>query len=251
MNKQLYNDLLNASLVLLKQKRIQNQIRDLKENIHLRERERKESETLWSNERASKYKKKTSWASGLFVCGGLSLFTILTDPEMLMLGLTFGIVFVVIASLLIFSAHLSLQKKTAQDKQWFKQRFDEDNSKNQADNAKISQLSKESVQLLDNGKAFLEILPETYRNAEAVCFMLLAIKDGRADTLKEAINLYEEQLHRWRVENMLQDTLQMQQIHANFMNSAMQEIVNHQESINDSLASMANLQSIQFMQNKF
>lgn len=257
MNKQLYNDLLNASYILLAQKKIQNKIRTLKEKIFLRERERKELETLLLNDKPWGYGTKRGWATALFIVAGVILVPIvqainrspMITEVLIMMGMCIGSS--AIAALLLVSAHASLKKKTAQDEQRIKKQFDEDKVKNQADSAEISQLNKENAQLLDNGKAFLEILPETYRNAEAACFMILAVKDGRADNLKEAMNMYEEQLHRWKMENMLQDALQMQQIHAETMDSVVREIVSNQESINDNLASIASLQSIQFMQNNF
>ncbi|MBQ5794097.1 MAG: hypothetical protein IIW17_08775, partial [Clostridia bacterium] len=41
---------------------------------------------------------------------------------------------------------------------------------------------------------YLEFLPTSYRNVMAVGFMLEAVQNLRADTLKEAINLYEQEL---------------------------------------------------------
>ncbi len=48
----------------------------------------------------------------------------------------------------------------------------------------------------------LNFLPSQYRNYSATSYMAIAVRNGRADTFKEAANLYEEQLHRWRMEQI-------------------------------------------------
>lgn len=49
---------------------------------------------------------------------------------------------------------------------------------------------------------FVQFLPQKYRNMTATQWMANAVANRRADTLKEVINLYEEQLHRWEMENI-------------------------------------------------
>ena len=48
--------------------------------------------------------------------------------------------------------------------------------------------------------------------------MLVAISNGRADSLKEVFNLYEEQLHRWKLEDAAMETAQTQEYIANAIN---------------------------------
>ena len=114
----------------------------------------------------------------------------------------------------------------------------EDEVKSKADEAAIAQLEADAVTLQEAATELLTFLPETYRNAEAVCFMLLAVKDGRADTLKEAMNLYEEQLHRWKMEKLAANSARMQQIHTETMQSTMQEIANNQQQIQGQLSTI-------------
>ena len=118
----------------------------------------------------------------------------------------------------------------------------EDEVKNKADEAAIAQLEADAVTLQKAAKELLAFLPDTYRNAEAACYMLLAVKDGRADTLKEAMNLYEEQLHRWKMEKIAANSARMQQIHMESMRSAMQEISDNQQHIQDQLSTITALQ---------
>ena len=51
----------------------------------------------------------------------------------------------------------------------------------------------------------LDFLPPDYRSWVAVFYMHDAVENYRADALKEAINLYEEQLHRWNVEDQMEE----------------------------------------------
>lgn len=84
----------------------------------------------------------------------------------------------------------------------------------------------------------VEFLPAPYRNPQAASYMLLAVSNGRADTLKEAINLYEEQLHRWKLEQYARQSAEAQEYCA----LAMDELNSRQAQTN------AHLQAIEIMQ---
>lgn len=56
----------------------------------------------------------------------------------------------------------------------------------------------------------LNILPKNYRYPLAANFIAEVLESGRADTMKEALNLYEEQLHRWRMENKMNKLIEEQ-----------------------------------------
>ncbi|MBQ2715871.1 MAG: hypothetical protein IJF21_03630 [Clostridia bacterium] len=84
----------------------------------------------------------------------------------------------------------------------------------------------------------VEFLPASYRNPQATSYMLLAVSNGRADTLKEAINLYEEQLHRWKLEQYARQGAEAQEYCA----LAMDELNSRQAQTN------AHLQAIEIMQ---
>lgn len=57
------------------------------------------------------------------------------------------------------------------------------------------------------------ILPEQYLNPadQSVKYLLNYLQTGRADTLKEAMNLYEEEKHRINMENMQNEALKQAQ----------------------------------------
>lgn len=66
----------------------------------------------------------------------------------------------------------------------------------------MDRADKEWIQFSEANKGVIEFLPEPYRNYQATSYMAIAVGKGRADTFKEAANLYEEQLHRWRLESI-------------------------------------------------
>jgi len=53
----------------------------------------------------------------------------------------------------------------------------------------------------------LHCIPEKYRYYIAASYILECLKYGRASNLKEAINLYEDQLHKWKMEGYQQQIL--------------------------------------------
>ena len=89
----------------------------------------------------------------------------------------------------------------------------------------------------------LDFLPVKYRNLEATSFMLMAVTDQRAETLKEAMNLYEEQLHRWKVEDAVQKNIEMQQ----YMADAIDELNSRQAETNAHLSAIEQYEFIEYL----
>lgn len=56
----------------------------------------------------------------------------------------------------------------------------------------------------------ITILPPDYQYSMAAEYIYSCLRNQRANTIGEAVNLYEDQLHKWRVENSLQQLNQMQ-----------------------------------------
>lgn len=54
-------------------------------------------------------------------------------------------------------------------------------------------------------------IPKNYVDTEAIDFFINAVTNKRADTLKEAINLYEDYLYQLRMEELQQNQMLMQQ----------------------------------------
>lgn len=56
--------------------------------------------------------------------------------------------------------------------------------------------------------AALNFLPVKYRSSGTIAYLIKLFDERRADTLKEAINLYEDEVHKQRVEEMQKAQLQ-------------------------------------------
>lgn len=65
--------------------------------------------------------------------------------------------------------------------------------------------------ILEANQAALAFLPSDYWYPVATGFMLKAVQAGRANTLPEAIDKFEEQLHRWKLEEANSEILARQQ----------------------------------------
>lgn len=82
------------------------------------------------------------------------------------------------------------------------------------------EIQKKEQAVLDNlanvQKVYIEQLgswyPENYCSVDAVQYFYTAVKNFRADTLKEAINLYETSLHQKRVEDNQKETINQQKL---------------------------------------
>ena len=81
-----------------------------------------------------------------------------------------------------------------------------------SNNERIAAISEEIESIARDNSDVISILPRDYRYYDAAEFMEAAFENGRADSLKEAINLYEEHLHRLRVENINQQVLRSNQL---------------------------------------
>jgi len=71
---------------------------------------------------------------------------------------------------------------------------------------KINQMLEERKQFVQNRFCVeLLVLPPDYRYALACSCILSCFQNMRADTMKEAVNLYVEQLDRWKQESLLKN----------------------------------------------
>lgn len=57
-------------------------------------------------------------------------------------------------------------------------------------------------------KDMMEFIPDKYQSVHAANFIYEAVDNQRADTLKEALNLYEEDSHRTRMETMQKEQIE-------------------------------------------
>ncbi len=108
------------------------------------------------------------------------------------------------------------------------------------------ELTKKAELFISENIHYIEFLPMQYRNLQAVSFMYLAVGNGRADTLKEAINLYEEQLHRWKMEEYAQEAAETEA----YMASALDELNTRQAETNAHLQAIEFIEYLNYLENR-
>lgn len=69
----------------------------------------------------------------------------------------------------------------------------------QKNNEKIKEITVALNDFIDENTDISAKIPPDYRNFPATSYMANAIRNCRANTLKEAINLYEEELHKMKM----------------------------------------------------
>lgn len=90
---------------------------------------------------------------------------------------------------------------------------------------------------------FVEFIPAKYRNLQAVSYFLTMVQDERADSMKEAMRMYDEQLHRWKMENSAARTAQAQEFEA----AAMMVLNSQQAQSNQYLRQIRDAEYIQLL----
>lgn len=113
-------------------------------------------------------------------------------------------------------------------------------------NQNIESIKQIMDDFINQNSHYVEIIPTKYRNLESVSYMYLAAVDGRADTLKEAINLYEEQLHRWKLEISAQQAAEAQAYTA----QAIEELGRQQAETNNHLRAIEFMEYMKYINEK-
>lgn len=70
----------------------------------------------------------------------------------------------------------------------------------------------ELSKIAESNKDNLEIIPVKYRYPLATDYIEEVFESGRATTIPQALDKFEEQLHRWKLENSMNQYLEIQQI---------------------------------------
>lgn len=150
----------------------------------------------------------------------------------------FGIIIAVgITVSIIYAIHrISLQKAIARkaDEFWQKEGFEIT-----ADNEKtIEEISCALKEFIDSNSDVLVNIPLEYQDSYAVYFMANAVRNMRAATIGEAINLYEEDKHRTEMQFAMNDLLYNQ----SKMNNELSELNEREVETNRRLKNIENLQ---------
>ena len=91
----------------------------------------------------------------------------------------------------------------------------------------VKKIQAELNEFTEKNIHLYECVPAKYRNSRAVSNLYSLVNDGRADTLKEAINMYEEQKHRRQIED--EERERQEELLAQMENIRVeQEWMNHQ-----------------------
>lgn len=115
--------------------------------------------------------------------------------------------------------------------------------------SKITQIKTELKEFSAKNYKVLDFLPEDYRDIYAVGYMIHVIKNRLADNIKEALNLYTEQKHRWEMENAVHGMAQSMELHNREMASYMSEISEQQRITNSRLADIELLTFLDYVNN--
>lgn len=257
MNQELYDQMLNAGKVVLYRELQAREISNLNEEMN--------NDEMHLNHKKSKINAKPYGGMIGFGIALLSLgllfdfvMIILTFSNILILGFSeflkvegassFIAVFFIFLPFWIIGIVLIITGKILRKKYKIKATKEyEAESQKFADSSrtikeKAKRISDDLTEFNAEYSCFLEFLPSKYHTSSAVAFMLEAIYNLRVETLKEAINLYEEELHRLKLEKILDDNARMQQLQTERMLYAMDQINANQERIN------SNLKDIKIMQ---
>lgn len=148
------------------------------------------------------------------VCAAIIFATIVMDaftiatisaselPQSAIKPVFFSITTVGIVAAALYAVHrIKLQKSFVKSAEDFWQNEGAEISNN--NEKTISEISSALEEFSKNNCTLLEKIPADYRDFSAVCFMANAVRNTRASTIGEAINLYEEDLQR----TMLQYTM--------------------------------------------
>lgn len=191
MNSKLFSDLYSASEYYRVCNTYHEKIANSKTNI----------QNCKNNYIELKGKKKNPSVANIFLVmfGVVTCLTFLPDAEIRPAGIliAIAIALVVIFNILRCKSYNDKHSKQA-DKLWY-DKWGPAIAQAEKD---IQKANQRLMKYKADHYNCINFLPNQYQNYSATSYMAIAVRNGRADTFKEAANLYEEQLHRWRMEQI-------------------------------------------------
>ena len=139
-----------------------------------------------------------------------------------------------------YSKKVEYEKRLAEHKEW-EEEFEQENQERKK---QIAVLQEEVRAMQKSYADYLAVLPASYRDLPAASYFLTAVRDGRADDMKEAMNLYEQQLHNWKMEKAFEDMTKLQKYQNQFISDALNEIQRNQEVIHSDLSAIMTMQAV-------
>ena len=113
-------------------------------------------------------------------------------------------------------------------------RAQQESPEEQALNTRLENISRNIQSVVHENQALIETMPRDYQYYYAVSFFEQALANGRADSMKEAINLFEEHQHRMTLEQNSAIALHEQFRQSQMISAAQQSARN--ASINSGIA---------------
>ncbi len=99
---------------------------------------------------------------------------------------------------------------------------------------RLDDISAKYAVVVQQSLALIGPIPADYRSFEALSFFEQALANGRAESMKEVMNLYEEHLHRMTLEQNSNLALQQQYIQTQMISAVKQSA--HNASVNAGIA---------------
>ena len=265
MNEQLWQQLLDAGEVLVYREQVMSEIdrmyAEIEDNNNAIEVARKKTKLM------PKYFIPLMILSVVILYYGIPMFIaslampiigiITMEVSDVIISAISGIILSII-SLVIISIGITILVVTIV---WFlmrKKRAKHKYKRIKADNEKmnseitevIEKLKEDAISYLEGNIYKIEFLPVDYQTADAAGFMLQAVKNLRADSLKEAINLYAEELkHRESMAAAERQRIQNEEMMyaMQMLNMNMENMTSSQERTNRTLNDINFIQTMDFL----
>lgn len=144
---------------------------------------------------------------GLWVIGMVFFFSLFFLEVLFDFALIFILLFSVLYPIVIVKVNKILLKKIKEEDENRRKKLNEEfESKEIALNRK----REYRAELINTVASRISVVPVNYQYLMAIEYMYSYFCNGRADTLKEAVNLYEEELFRMRQEQRSEQLVELQ-----------------------------------------
>lgn len=247
MNRELYEQLVHAAIIVLRRKQYDEQVAEKEKRIN------QELATLNSAKEKidgapEGYGAKIGWGRFLVIVSSIFLFSaignLLGNFQLIVLllcgiGIPIILIFLGLGIILLILAKKAKAKyRIAMQAEYERMKVQVTEPTILALNDEIAKIKEEKARFNKLYASLIAFLPQKYQNMIAVCYMLEFVQNLRASTLTDAINLYEKTL----LDEALLAQAKQQQLQNNRILNALQEIESNQQTIH------SDLQNIQIMQ---
>ena len=260
MNQELYDQMLNAGLVMLYREKGKRELLKINGQVKAKERLLEEKKRR-INEMPAGYSGKKGWGLFFVIFGsildlviGITILVGLgkasnSELEDFFLGFIVILPVIFLGIILLISAKKHRKKYIIQATEEYKIEEEKYIAYTKEATEEVKRRGAAAEDFNAKHSHFLDFLPKKYHDLMAIGFMLEAISNLRADTLKEVINLYEEELHRLTLERIAENSARMQQLQNERMLYAMEQLNENQERINSNLQDIKTMQFVDMINN--